>query len=66
MTFDLLFLFILLVANGVFAMAEIALVASRSVRLEQRADAATPVPRLRCDSRPIPPTFFRLCKSGSR
>jgi putative hemolysin len=36
MTFDLLFLFLLLVANGVFAMAEIALVASRSVRLEQR------------------------------
>jgi putative hemolysin len=39
MTFDLLFLLLLLVANGLFAMAEIALVASRSVRLEQRAHA---------------------------
>lgn len=36
MTADLLFLFLLLVANGLFAMAEIALVASRPVRLEQR------------------------------
>lgn len=36
MTVDLLFLFLLLVANGLFAMAEIALVASRPVRLEQR------------------------------
>jgi putative hemolysin len=42
MTFDLLFLFLLLVANGVFAMAEIALVASRSVRLEQRAQTGDP------------------------
>jgi putative hemolysin len=37
MTFDLLVILLLLVANGICAMAEIALVASRQVRLEQRA-----------------------------
>lgn len=37
MTVDLIVIFLLLVANGVCAMAEIALVASRQVRLEQRA-----------------------------
>lgn len=37
MTFDLVVIFVLLVANGLFAMAEIALVASRRVRLEHRA-----------------------------
>lgn len=37
MTADILIIFALLVANGVFAMAEIALVASRRIRLEQHA-----------------------------
>mgnify|MGYP001075996016 CR=1 FL=1 len=35
---DLLILFLLAVANGFFAMAEIALVSSRTVRLQERAD----------------------------
>lgn len=39
MTVEILIIFFLLVANGVFAMAEIAVVASRKVRLQQRADA---------------------------
>ena len=37
-TLELVFIFILLVANGVFAMAEIALVASRKARLKTLAD----------------------------
>ena len=37
-TLELLFIFILLLANGVFAMAEIALVASRKARLKTLAD----------------------------
>ncbi|MGE3843418.1 MAG: hemolysin family protein [Vicinamibacterales bacterium] len=39
MTAEILIIFLLLVANGVFAMAEIAVVASRKVRLQQRAEA---------------------------
>ncbi|HEY8550275.1 MAG TPA: hemolysin family protein [Vicinamibacterales bacterium] len=36
---ELLLVFLLLVANGIFAMAEIAVVASRRVRLERRAES---------------------------
>lgn len=35
---ELLFLMVLLVANGIFAMSEIAIVSARKVRLQQRAD----------------------------
>ncbi|MFZ4774322.1 MAG: hemolysin family protein [Terrimicrobiaceae bacterium] len=38
-TLEILFIFILLLANGVFAMAEIALVASRKAKLKTLADA---------------------------
>lgn len=36
---ELLFLFVLLIANGVFAMSETAVISSRKARLKQRADA---------------------------
>ncbi len=35
---ELLVIFLLILANGVFAMSEIAVVAARKVRLQQRAD----------------------------
>jgi len=35
---EILFILLLLVANGIFAMAEIALVSARKVRLQQLAD----------------------------
>jgi putative hemolysin len=38
LTFEMLFVFLLILANGLFAMAEIAIVASRKVRLQQRAN----------------------------
>ena len=37
-TAELLIIFLLILANGVFAMSEIAVVAARKVRLQQRAD----------------------------
>jgi putative hemolysin len=39
LTAEILVIFLLLVANGIFAMSEIAVVASRKVRLQQRAEA---------------------------
>ncbi|MDQ3649183.1 MAG: hemolysin family protein [Acidobacteriota bacterium] len=36
--FEVLFIFLLLIANGVFAMSEIAVVSSRKARLQQRAE----------------------------
>ena len=39
MTAELVIIFLLLVANGVFAMSEIAVVTARRVRLQQRADS---------------------------
>ena len=38
---DLLIILFLIVLNGVFAMSEIAVVSSRKVRLQQRADAGS-------------------------
>ncbi len=38
MIWELAFIFLLLLGNGVFAMAEIAIISSRKVRLQQRAD----------------------------
>lgn len=38
LTFEIIAIFILLVANGVFAMSEMAIVSARKVRLKQRAD----------------------------
>lgn len=37
-TFEILFIVVLLLANGVFAMSELAIIASRKSRLEQRAE----------------------------
>lgn len=37
MTFEILFIILLIIANGIFAMSEIAVVSSRKIRLQQRA-----------------------------
>ena len=43
---ELLIIFLLILANGVFAMSEIAVVAAKKVRLQQRAeDGLRPVDR---------------------
>ena len=41
MLIDLVIILLLFAANGVFAMAEMAIVASRQVRLEARAEAGS-------------------------
>lgn len=38
-TFEILFIVVLLIANGVFAMSELAVVASRKTRLQRMADS---------------------------
>jgi putative hemolysin len=38
MTFEIITIFVLLVANGIFSMAEMAIVSARKARLKQRAD----------------------------
>ena len=38
MTFEILFIILLVIANGIFAMSEIAVVSSRKTRLQQRAE----------------------------
>ena len=38
MIWEILFIFVLILANGLFAAAEIAIIAARKGRLEQRAD----------------------------
>ena len=38
LTFEMLFVFLLILANGLFAMAEIAIISSRKRRLQQRAN----------------------------
>jgi hypothetical protein len=40
--FELLVILLLILANGVFALSEIALVSSRKHRLQQRAEAGNP------------------------
>ena len=39
---DLVLLFLLIVLNGIFAMCEIAVVSSRTARLQRLADSASP------------------------
>ena len=44
-TFDILFLLLLIIANGVLAMAEIAVVSARKARLQQWANEGDPKAR---------------------
>ena len=63
-TLELLFIFILLLANGVFAMAEIALVASRKARLKALAEDGLPGAKLALILATTPGKFLSTVQVG--
>ncbi len=64
MTLEILFIFLLLLANGVFAMAEIALVASRKAKLKALGDAGDAGARLAHDLAQSPGKFLSTVQVG--
>lgn len=63
-TLEILFIFILLLANGVFAMAEIALVASRKAKLKALAEAGHHGAQLAHDLASSPGKFLSTVQVG--
>jgi putative hemolysin len=61
---DSLLILILILANGVFAAAEIALVSARRVRLEQRAEEGNPAARAALDLSLSPNRFLSTVQVG--
>ncbi len=61
---EIFIILLLLVLNGVFAMSEIAVVASRKVRLEQRADAGDRGARAALDLAHEPTAFLSTVQVG--
>ncbi len=64
-TFELILIAVLLVANGIFAMAEIALVSARKARLKTLADEGAAGARLALDLANSPGKFLQLSRSVS-
>ena len=63
-TVEVLFIFILTLLNGVFAMSEIALVSSRKARLQQWAESGNRKARLALDIANAPETFLSTVQIG--
>lgn len=61
---EALLIFLLIVANGVFAMAEIAIVSARKVRLRQRADQGDAGARVALDLADDPGPFLSTVQIG--
>ncbi len=61
---EILLIFLLLVANGIFAMSEIALVSSRKVRLQQRAEDGNLSARAALDLAESPNRFLSTVQIG--
>lgn len=61
---ELLFILALLVANGVFAMSETAVISSRKARLKQRADAGDPSARSALALAEAPDRFLSTVQIG--
>ncbi|HVG38593.1 MAG TPA: hemolysin family protein [Pyrinomonadaceae bacterium] len=62
--FEITFLLLLLVANGVFAMAEIAVVSARKARLQQRAEAGDAKAQAALDLAAAPEHFLSTIQIG--
>ncbi len=62
--FEVLFIFLLLVANGVFAMSEIAVVSSRKARLQQRAETGDAKARAALQLAEAPDKFLSTVQIG--
>jgi putative hemolysin len=63
-TFDILFLLLLIIANGVLAMAEIAVVAARKTRLQQRANEGDAKVRAALELANAPTQFLSTIQMG--
>ena len=63
-SFEIVFILLLLVANGVFAMSEIALVSARKVRLQQRAATGDVRARAALELANAPDTFLSTVQIG--
>src|SRR5688500_7004569 len=61
---EVLVVFLLLVANGVFAMSEIAVVSSRKTRLQQRAEAGDHTARRALQLAESPERFLAAVQVG--
>jgi putative hemolysin len=64
LTLEILFIFALLLANGLFAMAEIAVVASRKARLKNMSDEGHPGARLALALADSPGKFLSTVQVG--
>ncbi|HEX7317463.1 MAG TPA: hemolysin family protein [Pyrinomonadaceae bacterium] len=62
--FEIIFILLLLVANGVFAMSEMALVSARKARLQQRAGAGDARARAALELANAPDTFLSTVQVG--
>jgi putative hemolysin len=62
--FEIIFIIILLLLNGVFAMAEIAVVSARKARLQQRAEAGDQKARLALELANSPDSFLSTVQIG--
>jgi putative hemolysin len=62
--FEIIFIFVLLIANGVFAMAETALVSSRKARLQQRANTGDARARAALELANAPDKFLSTVQIG--
>jgi len=62
--FDILVLFLLIIANGVLAAAEMAIVSTRKVQLQQRADEGDPKARAALDLAHAPTPFLSTIQIG--
>ena len=63
-SFEIIFILLLLIANGVFAMSEIALVSARKVRLQQRAGTGDARARAALELANAPETFLSTVQIG--
>lgn len=61
---ELIVLFVLIVANGLFSMAEIAIVSSRKARLQQRAEEGDERARIALELATHPATFLSTVQIG--
>ncbi len=62
--FEIIFIFLLLIANGVFAMAEIAVVSSKRNRLRRLAEQGSPKARLALELAESPNRFLATVQIG--
>src|SRR5215207_11251233 len=61
---EIVFIFLLLIANGIFAMSEIAVVSARKARLQQRAEAGDPKARAALNLAIAPGKFLATVQIG--